>query len=118
MSCFDPNITNIVKLNFGIAKSDTYLEVPKGQLRYNFIHHKHFMGHYQTETVYVALVKTYYWPPMRVDIIHFIKHWGPLSTFDNPITNKQSLRNLIVFVHIWFLGYLYRRRLQWYCVDY
>jgi hypothetical protein len=58
-------------------KSDNYLEVPKRQLRYNLIHHEHFMGHYQTQTVYAALVTTYYWPHMREDIIHYIKHCGP-----------------------------------------
>jgi hypothetical protein len=32
--------------------------------------HEHSMGHYQTQTVYAALVKTYYWPHMREDILH------------------------------------------------
>jgi hypothetical protein len=80
MSCFDPNITNIVKINFvwyrKDIKSDPYLEVSKRLIKRQ-LRHDHIMGHYQTQTVYAALFKTYYWPHMRQDIIHYIKHCGP-----------------------------------------
>jgi hypothetical protein len=55
-------------------KTDHYLEVPKRQQRYNLIQHEHFMGHYQTATVLAALTPKYYWPQMRIDIMHYIKH--------------------------------------------
>jgi hypothetical protein len=32
------------------------------------------MGHYQTATVLAALTLKYYWPQMRNDIMHYIKH--------------------------------------------
>jgi hypothetical protein len=55
-------------------KTDHYLEVPKRQQRYNLIQHEHFMGHYHTATVLAALTPKYFWPQMRNDIMHYIKH--------------------------------------------
>jgi hypothetical protein len=68
-------------------KSDNYLEVPKRQLRYILIHHEHFMGHYQTQTVYAALVKTYYLPLsvkilftiLNTVVLAFVIIWNPKS---------------------------------------
>ena len=69
---------------------DHNLEVPKRQQRYNLIQHEHLMGHYQTPTVLAALASNYYWPHMRNDIMHYIKHCVPCQrhhvepTIDHP----------------------------------
>ena len=74
------------------------------------------MGHYQTQTVYAALVTTYYWPHIREDIIHYIKHCGPCIRhhLEPEINHSAQVINPIkifdLLVQIWFLVYLSLRK--------
>jgi hypothetical protein len=85
------------------------------------IHHEYFIGQYQTQTVYVALVITEYWPHMRRDIIHYIKHYGPCIRYHlEPEINHsaQVINPVKIFERLsaWFTSNF--RWLQWYFIDY